>query len=788
LISTGVLGAIEIEFNDGSIMTLGRNSQVMLNDETFNFAESQQAESLQISENADVESIQQAILGGDDPTQTTQATAAGAGVESSNEGVDFVQVDYEKPEMIPEAGFDTTGISFTFEEEFIDEGATDDSNSLLANQLDDVPSAGTTILLLDEDDLSGVVASDYVDIDTAFELSTGLIARPATKNGNNDLSSGDDVAQNSSTILSGNLDIDFGDDGAGDITFNAGNTQPQGITSNGVEIEYWVSEDGHTLIGFIPTGINTVDVIFTAEITNPQTGAFIASLYGSVDHENSGSTTEENLAIDLGFTITDVDSDPAQGVLRFDIDDEIPVIGSAQDAPEPSIVDEEGLINGNIDDGYSGDGAGADLTTNGNLNISWGADDGDARTVTFSSSMVGSTSLTSDDESITYSLSQEGTLLTATAGSRTVFTVELSKDGQGSYEFTLLDNLDHPTTDTEDDIDLVFNFVATDADGDTASANFMVTVDDDAPKVNIINSSDKDYTFTLSNFDHVSSAGYKTSYGYYIKDEQGNPSRGVIVEDNVKNRDGIFENPETIFGFSPEEVGFFIIPHGGRLNRSTVEDGEEVTFQFVNGEWQAFTLDGVGLKGADSKVLFDVAELNKDGQDHLIDNQLIGNQNWEDLNIPSGDGDYNDVNTNVTWTEVSVSGQSVDSVSFGADGGKSLDFTFDDNDIFVSGVISSNGKNISFSAKDSDNDGFNDQIVGLTDDDTEVLLIEGVLDGEYNVSILREIDEYNSDASVDIFAQVSATDADGDTTYQDLSININVDINHLVATTSVIDP
>jgi Ca2+-binding RTX toxin-like protein len=128
LISTGVLGAIEIEFNDGSIMTLGRNSQVMLNDETFNFAESQQAESLQTSENADVESIQQAILDGDDPTQTTPATAAGAGVESSNEGIDFVQVNYEKPEMIPEAGFDTTGISFAFEEEFIDDGASSDGS------------------------------------------------------------------------------------------------------------------------------------------------------------------------------------------------------------------------------------------------------------------------------------------------------------------------------------------------------------------------------------------------------------------------------------------------------------------------------------------------------------------------------------------------------------------------------------------------------------------------------------------------------------------------------------
>ena len=488
------------------------------------------------------------------------------------------------------------------------------------------------------------------------------------------------------------------------------------------------------------------------------------------DNELDGNQNWEDFQIPAG----DSDYNDVNTNVEWD---EVTVLGS--------FVDEEGLaMPATHDDGFNGDIRGTTLSTGGNLNISWGADDGEERSVNFGD-VVLPEGLSSNGEAVEYSFNDARTLLTATAGSRVVFTVELSDEAAGSYHFTLFDNMDHsPLGDTEDDLVLDFEFVATDTDGDSATSAFSVTIDDDAPVITTTESQDKDYEFTASNYVEDTSASYSNSYGYYVKDEQGNPVRGVILEDNVKDRDGLYENPETITGYSPEQIGFFIIPNGGWLNRGSVENGEEVTFEFINGEWQAFTQDGTPLNGAGSKVLFDEAALNKDGQDHVEDNELDGNQNWEDFQIPGDDGDYNDGNTNVDWTEVSVSGDTVGSVAFGADGEGSLDFTFDESDILVSGSITSNGKAVTFEAKDSDNDGHNDQIVGVTEDDTEVLTIEGVLDGDYNVSVLGPIDD-NQDASVDITAHVAATDGDGDTAYQDLSININVDVNHLLTTSSV---
>jgi hypothetical protein len=667
LISTGVLGAIEIEFTDGSIMTLGRNSQVMLNDETFNFAEPQQAESLQTSENADVESIQQAILDGDDPTQTTQATAAGAGVESSNEGIDFVQVNYEKPEMIPEAGFDTTGISFAFEEEFIDEGAIDDSNSLLANQLDDAPLAGTTILLLDEDDLSGIIASGYGDIDTAFELSTGKLATPATKKGNNDLSLGDDVDQNSSTILSGNLDIDFGDDGAGDITFNAGSTQPQGITSNGVEIEYWISEDGHTLIGFVPTGSNTVDVIFTAEITNAQTGAFTATLYGSVDHENTGSTIEENLAIDLGFTISDVDGDLAQGVLRFDIDDDVPSINfEKNDASDSVIILRESFENIRTANGWhiEGEGGGQIIGDHG---IRW------------ETNIAG----------VEYQRGRIG-------GSR-------ASDGETHIELDAHDTL---------------------RDGGTTNSVLTTKID--------LQDSNAIFEFDYKSRTKSDSSSVRVSLGDAVVE-----INGASGEINILSGTVAATSQPTVDGWTRIQ-----------LNYNDLSLGET-------------NLSFEGIGAADSFGAY-------------IDNvTFIADQALKQV---------------TDHTEISVLAETIgqESISLGADNAGSINFTFSESDIFASGDITSNGKLVTFEVKDSNNDGFNDQIIGVTDDDTEVLSIDGILGGDFNLNILEAIDNHQ-DANVEITAHFSVEDGDGDTDYQDLTININVEVNDLIATAAITD-
>ena len=65
-------------------------------------------------------------------------------------------------------------------------------------------------------------------------------------------------------------------------------------------------------------------------------------------------------------------------------------------------------------------------------------------------------------------------------------------NANGSYTFTLLDQLDHPTLNglagdnTENDLGIALGSIiqATDADGDTVAANangLVITVDDDTP-------------------------------------------------------------------------------------------------------------------------------------------------------------------------------------------------------------------------------------------------------------------------------------------------------------------
>ena len=108
LITTDLDSLISIEFIDGSVINLNSNSQLALDSSVFD-------PTTDTAANEDL--IQQAILAGLDPTQVAEATAAGAGTQSSgNEGHSPVYVNYLAPEVVPESGFDTTGISVAFPE------------------------------------------------------------------------------------------------------------------------------------------------------------------------------------------------------------------------------------------------------------------------------------------------------------------------------------------------------------------------------------------------------------------------------------------------------------------------------------------------------------------------------------------------------------------------------------------------------------------------------------------------------------------------------------------------
>ncbi|MDX2425856.1 MAG: retention module-containing protein [Cycloclasticus sp.] len=295
-------GEAVITLPNGAEKNLGNNSSVALNEDA-------QQDALD-----EVAAIQAALANNPDfDPSDLPATAAGnaAAGGAGNEGHSIVSVDYLNPEMEPISGFETGGQT----PEFLQPEVGPGEELLLKTNTNGTPVAGSITAFVDEDDLSAqggnkpVVPEEF----GAYSL--------ATVSGNSDVVDGsDDLVDPTATTATGSLNASFGSDGAGDISFNAAATQPAGITSGGVALGYWVSDDGHTLVAYIDTGEGN-EVIFTTQITDA--GAYSITLYGQVDHALANA--ENNLVIDLGFTITDSNGDSAAGTLAYDIDDDSPL-------------------------------------------------------------------------------------------------------------------------------------------------------------------------------------------------------------------------------------------------------------------------------------------------------------------------------------------------------------------------------------------------------------------------------------------------------------------------------
>jgi Ca2+-binding RTX toxin-like protein len=131
IITTGIAGAIEIEFPDGGVMDLGRNSQAVLDSEAFEFdiAEADTPPATDVVD--DIDAIQQALLAGEDPTEVADPTAAGPGAQPTSEGgSEAVVVDYLAPRITPDSGFETTGPGIAFPDPPPFEFLVDESDDL----------------------------------------------------------------------------------------------------------------------------------------------------------------------------------------------------------------------------------------------------------------------------------------------------------------------------------------------------------------------------------------------------------------------------------------------------------------------------------------------------------------------------------------------------------------------------------------------------------------------------------------------------------------------------------
>ena len=444
----------------------------------------------------------------------------------------------------------------------------------------------------------------------------------------------------SAAMVGAQFSPQFGADGAGSISYSLA-LSASGVASglfavnpsvvNGQGSEIVLNQLDNVITG----SADGVDY-FTLAI-NPASGAVTLTLLNNVWHgdpanlDDSVTLILEKGELTLVQTVTDADGDSTTasvdlgtgGVFHFEDD------GPKASSVEATLVlDDEGLAGGI--NGGSGDVAGANTMTSGNLGYQAGADG------IKSLALSGPGSLGS--ESVTSAWDAQTGMLTISSTRGVLVTVTVTDPSSGAYSVKLLQPLMHTGVDSEDNITLNIGYRVTDGDGDSANGALAVTINDDTPTIQV-----GELALTSSVTFLGSNAGYSNSYGYYIKGDDGTPVSGKVIWANAHNQSS--GNQVDISSLDPAHTGFFVIPNGGA--NSGLVNGTAVTFQLVDGKWQAF-IGSTPLSGADgANIVFSDASLNPGGS-HLQDTGSVGNQNWEDMTLNS-DYDYNDVSTSVTW-------------------------------------------------------------------------------------------------------------------------------------------
>ncbi|WP_442487638.1 Ig-like domain-containing protein [Halomonas litopenaei] len=157
-------------------------------------------------------------------------------------------------------------------------------------------------------------------------------------------------------VATGSLGYDFGDDGAGSFTWNTADL-PE-LSSNGSPVSWSLSGNGRSLVGFDGNG----DRVISIQLTDVANGTYKVVLARSLDHSNPD--VEDDININVGYTITDADGDRADGLLKVVVDDDQP---AAVDDSVSVVQDDTVTVDvlGNDRFGSDGDGSVTDASVAG---------------------------------------------------------------------------------------------------------------------------------------------------------------------------------------------------------------------------------------------------------------------------------------------------------------------------------------------------------------------------------------------------------------------------------------
>ena len=285
-----------------------------------------------------------------------------------------------------------------------------------------------------------------------FEDEDGLFANTVPSIGvpdngevdEDDLDGGNDnEPPKESTVVGGSLAVIPAGESL-DTFFSPENDPPTGLESAGQEVQYYISPDGHTLIGYVGSATGEPDEdqwVFTVVINDPasETGeqSYTYTLLDQLDHPDADG--ENELLLPFSFIVRDESGDEVLSGFNVTVVDDVPEAQADYDSisedASPNTVSDNVIDSS---DNSEDDIQGADNT----LEVS--AVEGSAGNV--------------------------GTGVTGSYGSVQI-------DANGDYTYTLdNDNADvRALSDGETLID-EFTYTVTDADGDTSQTTLTITI------------------------------------------------------------------------------------------------------------------------------------------------------------------------------------------------------------------------------------------------------------------------------------------------------------------------
>ena len=315
------------------------------------------------------------------------------------------------------------------------------------------PTAGQTQASVDDDALAG--------------------GNPASTAG--DLADPNSDGDNDQATFSGLLNLDFGGDGPGSVSFAAMNGLFVIVGQESVQLGW--NAGTNTLTGTGPRG-----VLFTVEVTNPATGAYKVTLVDNVLHTPGGD--ENDATAVLGFTVSDSDGSTAPGTLRITFDDDAPTV--VANTTQPVLTVDESTF-----------GTDAPFSFASVFTPTFGADG--AAAINSTTYALG---ITAGPTGLVDTLTNQAVVLSVVGGvvqgrtetsNELVFTVSVAANGTVTLDqsravvHTPNSGPDQPTGLSADNL-ITLTATVTDADGDAATATANIgqnlVFEDDAPVAN----------------------------------------------------------------------------------------------------------------------------------------------------------------------------------------------------------------------------------------------------------------------------------------------------------------